>query len=199
MSHPLVDLYQWRTTYTFEGLEHRLNMWVVPETPGQNPGLTPGDYRIVRKDGTGDSIQTVQEEYYDVIQPFFTTDTVFSGYEIWEYAAGDTEGHFMTGGSLGGTGTITPPTPKIYAAQRIFTARTQTGRTIRISLEETATGVGLPVAWAAGAGTPPLVFGTWMLSGDNVQVDREGGYPIALMRRFDGQSEATFKRRYRPL
>lgn len=193
---PTVNLVEMRFTVLVDGYTHILKQRGLPEQWPLTPGAAATAYNFVAHDATLVTFAAAAEAYLGAIDDFYpSADASFGIVEFWAYTAGSSNAIYITSH----TPTVQPSDGTTYtvANEVIGTMRTNTGRTLKVTMEETIWQSAASAVWTPNAGgTIVQKLGAHMLSDDVVYVARDGSRPIALMRYFSGQNEAIFKDRY---
>lgn len=186
--------YTLKIFYTFSSLEHVLQLnTTVLSSPA--PGTAFADMDIDDDILGSVDLETALDDLLAVLRPLFHSNTNFGRAELWKNVAESFEADFWStiDISLAGTG-ATANTP---AAEAIFVFRSYEGGVMKIHLEETFRALGVPLNYA-GLTTAEQNFVNHIISGAGRYIARDTSKPFAFLRMYPGQSEAIFKKRYRP-
>lgn len=194
-----VRLFYTTTSITSQPITHTMRLNCIP-TPASviEPGTPPEDIGLtLRNAALPAQLDVAVTDWVNILAPIFDADdTVFDFYEVWAYEPQSFDGTFITTANLGVPGTNSGAGVGTAAGQDIYVFRTQEGGIMKINLMESKSGVGASNGYSQLAG-PTLALVDYVLSNNNWIVARDTSYPIAFKRRFPGQNEALFKRRYR--
>jgi len=195
-NEPLIPLYEARLYYDSNTFIHRANFWMVPDNWAEAPGLGPTEYDIVTKGGVIQSFRTSVDLLIPQIDGLFPATATFQYAELWRYAQNSQNAEYLTTADIDLPGTNAGAV--VLAGEFIATARTDSGRVMRLQLEEGVFPVTTPISWNANAGGNVVEqLGDFWIGATMPFCDREGGFPIGLLRYAQGQNEQIFRKRYR--
>lgn len=183
----------YQTTYGTVPLDHmqELNFDVAsPPTPGDIfaniiCNLTGG--------GTA-NMAAVTASWVSILDNLFHTASAFDHAEIWKYEAGTFEASFVSTYTVGTNGLSSSATPP--AGQAIYTFRTTEGGIMKVSLMEASIPQDFPKAYAALSADEKAVVDA-VTDGTFPWLARDTSRPFSFIRRYGGQNEALFKKRFR--
>lgn len=188
--------YEVRIYYTVNTLVHsqRLNCRLAS---APSPGDAFDDIDVLRRDDSPFSLKDEVDDWVALMLPLFSTaaPSTIDYAELWAYEAESFDASFVSTYPIALTGTSGSSYQP--ASQYIITFRTEEGGIMKLSFMETIVVPGirdtLPLASVAGdAIADAIVAGTvpWLA--------RDTSYPFACIAAYPGQSEAVFKKRFRP-
>lgn len=177
-------------------MEHTLQLNFEPDvTP--SPGTLFANIAVNPRVVADHPLSTVCDELVAYLRPLFTAvDVTFDRAECWNVAPGTFDYTYVSTYdiSLAATGVGSVQ----IASQNIYTFRSWEGGILRLYLQETETAPGLPLAYSdMGSGHQDLVD-YFTSDSHSFFLARDTSYPVAFLRMLPGESEAIFKRRYRP-
>lgn len=194
---PLVNLYQTRIIYAFSGLTHGLTLWSIAEDFSAAPGGTPDEYGVIPRSAVAVPWDDAVDALLAQFRKQFANTTLFTAAELWKFAAGSEDAEFLSAYEIAVAGSNVAA--NVIASETIHTSRTSSGRILKVYAEETVGASSTPSSWSAlDGGNPYQELGFYWLGSSMAFVDREGAFPIALLKYSIGQNEAIFRRRYRP-
>lgn len=182
-----------RIFYSVGGLTHVMKVnCKVDSAPV--PGADPSTITLLNRGGNTVPLLASVADFVATLQDVHSVDTDFDYAELWEYPPQSRDGTFITAWSLAVSGTVASTI--IPAQQHTLTFRTQEGGVMKLVILESAfEGSGRisgsnDIAPFAGVWSYVDADTGWLLA-------RDTSWPIAKIRRSDGQNEAIFRRRYR--
>lgn len=198
---PLADLYQLRYLYQIDVsgqvVDHVFQYWAAPQTALQPIGTPAASVDLLTFNATPRTFADEAVDMVAVLQGLCDASLSVIDVELWAYSSGSQVGSYITSASITATGT--DPLPPRPAGQVIFTARTFGGRIAKAVFMEGKNTNNLPTPWAVGTATFQGELGDLMVDNANrVAVDRGGDFWFSALRQFPGESEAIFKKRFRP-
>ena len=176
-------------------LEHVIQLNVdleVDPTPGDPFSLMSA----LRRDTGGIDLDVATAAFVNVAEDLFDTgEGSFTYAELWKYTPDTFLASYVSSLdlSLPFTGLGTSYT----AGQDIYTFRTLEGGIMRVELHENLASPGPAVAYADLAADPKALADYFITNNTGVWLARDTSYPFLCLRESPGQSEATFKKRYR--
>lgn len=142
-------------------------------------------------------LDTVCDELVALLRPLYDeTDTTFTHAELWLFDEGTFDATFISAYAVGlaGQGIIR----NFPCSQMIYTFRSHEGGIMRVYLEEAMTAAGGVQSYADMNANNQAFVDYFTDDADSPFLARDTSYPLVFMRLLPGQSEATFKARYRP-
>lgn len=115
--------------------------------------------------------------------------------ELWKYTAGTFDASYVSTYSIAQTGSSA--SPLVAGQETIVTFRTTLGGIMKIYWLETIIST-VSVDTLPFSNTTLDTMADQLIAGTFPWIGRDGGYPIAAIAAYPGQSEALFKKRNRP-
>lgn len=198
---PTIDILQWRLTYTVtlasSVLTHQHNIYLKPDGALPAPGTAISSINVLAQNGTTRTVIAWQSDYVAIYRQLFGAEMSVVGSEVWAYDAGSSDANFITASTIIAVGNNVNPC--LPAKQRIFTARTFTGRIVRIDAQEQSSIDDNKVVWNQAPGQPAGDLRELIVEDtDRCPVARDGSYLLAALFDGRGQNEANWRRRFRP-
>jgi hypothetical protein len=180
----------------FQPMTHKLELNVYP-VGDYTTGYDFAEMQFrTRADGVINA-QTACNAFIDLVKPMFPTSADFTIVEAWLYQEESFEAHFVSAYSPAQPGTGGAATAAQAGGQAIFTFRTMEGGIAKFSLMESTHAPGTRQAYPTPFTPVNALMAyvasptTWIWGRDTSPV----GYPLNFL---PGQSEAVFKKRFRP-
>lgn len=177
-------------------LEHRMQFNLDCD-PDPSPGTAFADIDVDLRVAALRPLDTVTDELIALLRPLFDgTDTNFTHAELWSFVPLTFDATFVSSYAIGlaGQGIIR----NFPCSQCIFTFRTFEGGIMRVYLDEAQTAAGEIQAYADMNAQNQALVDYFTDAADSPFLARDTSYPLSFLRLLPGQSEATFKTRYRP-
>ena len=158
----------------------------------------PGDpfsaFEALCRNGSVKALDDWVDDFVDVLQPIFRTDSIFGSAELWEYTPGTFDASFLSTYLIAAAGTSASAT--VDDGQAIITFRTATGGSARLDLRETIYGAGQKLGIGAA---PALVIAVsnFFIALVSPVKGRDGGFVFTGLNWLPGTNERAFKERFR--
>lgn len=165
-------------------------------SPAPSPGDPFSSITVVASAGTKDLLG-VLNALIAVLQPEFNTTTcAFLQAELWKYTPGTFQANYISSETIGLAGTSA--SASAVATQSIYTFRTIEGGIMKVTLMEDVYAQDEPIPYTGLTPQSQAVVDFFVTGGvDGVFfLARDTSYPIAFLKKFPGQNEAIFKRRF---
>jgi len=115
--------------------------------------------------------------------------------ELWKYDAGTFDANFISAYDIAVAGTS--GSQEEVSGQCILVFRTSEGGIMKVVFMESVVAAGVPDTLPL-ANTNLDAIADSLIAGEQPWIGRDEGAPIALIAMYPGQSEAVFKRHFRP-
>lgn len=186
---------QVRLYYTVSSRPHVMNL-NCEDVSGSPAGSPMSDFDFATRGGGTVQANTAITAWVALIDDMFnSTNTNFTHAELWSYTPGTNDAAFLSVQTLGTPGAV--GTTLVPAAQGRMSFITQEGGTMFIDFLEHIyqPGVTDPYPFAVSG---PNDVANFVISTASWIKARDTSYPIAARNWLVGQSEALFKKIYRP-
>lgn len=190
--------YELRIFYTsqpagFAEIEHRHTIDVNIQQP-PDPGMPFSDVFAIRRNGTGDSLEVIVDEYVALLLALFSTTQTIARAELWYIPEGTTNGQYVSTYAIGEDGVN--PGDENPAYQGTLTFRSIGGSTMRIQLMEIPIASNLRQPYPTNNALVDNIF-AYVAGPMSPFLARDNTPPFAPMNFSGGQNEALFRKRYR--
>lgn len=185
--------YEVRIFYSVSGLTHTMKVNCKVEG-SPLPGVDASTLTMETRGGGSVNLVDAVDGFVALLADVHSTDMDFDYAEVYSYPPQSYDATFISAFSLAVTGTVAST---VYPAQQhTLTFRTQEGGVMKLVLLETAfTGNG--IISGSNDVAPWAAIWSFVDSDANWLLARDTSWPIAKIRRSDGQNEALFRRRFR--
>jgi hypothetical protein len=154
------------------------------------------DIDVVPRVVAAHPLSIVTDEVVALLQPLYNSnDATFDYAELWKFEDLTFDASYITTYNIGELGTSVDPTAP--ANQVIFTFRTFEGGVMKVVLQESHHNAGGSVNYANMAAADQALADYMTGDADCFFLARDTSYPFLVLRVHPGQSESTFKRRFR--
>lgn len=192
--------YQLRLFYQVNGTPGGVVDHVMALNLDCSPAPSPGDafsaITVVTSLGTK-ALDGVVNALVAVLQPEFNSSaTSFLSAELWKYTTGTFQASYISSMSVGLAGTSTSTNKE--ATQSIYTFRTTEGGIMKVTLMEDVYEKDEPIPYTGLTTESKAIVDFFVTGGvDGVFfLARDTSFPIAFLKKFPGENEATFKSRF---
>lgn len=177
-------------------MQHVLNLNVDCD-PDPDPGDAFADILIKKWVGTPYGANNVVNGLMADLRPLFsTTQATFTHAELWKFTAGTFEASYISTYDISLAG-LTASTG-VQAQQSIYSFRTTEGGIMMVSLQETIFTGNSREAYADMNADQKECVDHFIEDVTSYWLGRDTSRPVVFLRHSPGQSEATFKKRFRP-
>lgn len=160
------------------------------------PGTLFEDIEVVPRVVAVHPLDVVVDEYVALLRPLFDLDDVTIDHaELWKVGVGSFDMTFISSYTIGLAATGIGETQLAVAALQTF--RSTEGGIMRVSLMESMAAEGPPLVFAGMSQEHQDFVDYFINDSHSFFLARDTSYPLAFLRFFPGQNEATFKQRYR--
>lgn len=175
-----------KLVYTWSGREHIMTLPVIPEgavTPGTEPD-------IALNQGGNQGFTECMDAFVAAIKPHFHSETTFGLASFWSQPTPASNPVWIYEYSLGVVGTN--GTAGVPNSQMIYTWRTSEGGLMKTMFLEVPCNLNIRSIPPYSSISATLL--TWFLGANNFVVGRDGGVPIAGIRKYTKTNDALRKK-----